>query len=159
MKNILRKVMLLTSLGLVLVAFSTMNSVAAVVLDAAAIEADIAAAVAAGDEPAIAAKNAVASAVQAVMAANPDYPGGMEALQTDILDALAGLNITGMDTADILVAGNHAMGITIDPALEAYEAARGNQPVNPGFQGRERARARGGNAYGPGGKPANGSPT
>jgi hypothetical protein len=150
----LQKIMCIISLGVALVLFSGASSFAAIEFNVEAIEAEIAAAVAAGEEPVLAAKTAVANAVKAILAENPDYPGGIEALQLDILDALAGLNITGLDLADVLLAGNHALGITIDPAIEAYEAA-----TTPGAQGRARARTQGGNAYGPGGKPANGSPT
>ncbi len=154
----LQKIMCVVSLGVALVLFSGANSFAAVELNVEAIEAEVAAAVAAGDDPVLAAKTAVVNAVKTILAENQEYPGGLEALQLDILDALAGLNITGLDLADILLAGNHALGITIDPAIEAYEAAT-PAATAPGAQGRARARAQGGNAYGPGGKPANGSPT
>ncbi len=127
------------------------HSLAAIEFDIDAIEAEITSAVAAGEEPVLAAKNAVANAVRAVAAANPDYPGGTDTLNAAIMEALANYKITGLDDTDLLLSGNHALGISIDPDLEAYEA--------PGAKGRANARNRGGNAYGPGGKPKPGSPT
>lgn len=155
----MQKIMMLLSFGVTLILFSGVSSFAAIEFNIEAINAEITAAVAAGEEPALAAKNVVANAVRAVVAANPEFPGGPDALNLAILDALAGLNITGLDTADILVAGNHALGLEIDSALEAYEAAGGPGQTAPGAAGRANARNRGGNAYGPGGKPQPGSPT
>lgn len=134
-----------------LVAANVTTSFAEVTIDVDAIEAEIATAVATGADPVIAAKGVVANAVRAIVAANPNYPGGLEALQRDILAALAEITITGLDDTDLFVSANYAFGNTQDAALEAYEA--------PGAQGRANARNRGGNAYGPGGKPQAGSPT
>jgi hypothetical protein len=155
--NKFEKFILMFSMVAVLVLSTGISSFAAITFDVQAIEAEIASAVAAGDEPYVAAKNAVADAVRAIVAANPDYPGGPEALNAAIIEALVNYNITGLDDTDLLVAANHALGIAVDPAIEAYEG--------PGAQGRENARNRGGNInrdgtpYGPGGKPQPGSPT
>jgi hypothetical protein len=157
MSSRLQKMMLLLGFGIALVLFSGVSSFAAVEFNVAAIEAQITAAIAAGEEPEVAAKGAVVNAVKDVKEANADYPGGPEALNLAILDALAGLNITGLDTADTLLTGNHALGLQVDTALEAYEAEGGQG--SPGERGRTNAGNHGGNAYGPGGKPQPGSPT
>jgi len=124
---------------------------AAVEFDVEAIEAEIVAAVETGADPVVAAKSAVANAVRRIVAANPDYPGGDQALREAIFEALANLKITGLDDTDLYVSANHALGNSVDPALEAYEG--------PGSQGRLKAKNRGGDSYGPGGKPKPGSPT
>ena len=139
------------TLSITMVVLTCAASLAAVQFNVATIEAEAAAAVAAGQDPVLASKNAVANAVRALVAANPEYPGGREALNAAILEALATLKITGLDDTDLFVSANHGLGLTIDPSLEAYEA--------PGAQGRGNAQNRGGNAYGPGGKPKSGSPT
>lgn len=137
--------------SITLVVLTCNASFAAVQFNVATIEAEAATAVAAGQDPVLASKNAVANAVRALVEANPDYPGGREALNAAILEALASLKIAGLDDTDLFVSANHGLGLTVDPSLEAYQAA-------PGAQGRANARNRGGNAYGPGGKPASGSP-
>lgn len=139
------------TLSITLVVVTCAASFAAVQFNVATIEAEAATAVAAGQDPVLASKNAVANAVRALVAANPDYPGGREALNADILEALKTLKITGLDDTDLYVSANHGLGLTADPALEAYQPA-------PGAQGRANAQNRGGNAYGPGGKPRSGSP-
>ncbi len=149
--NTFEKILSILSLGILLVLFTSAISFAAIEFDVEAIEAEVATAVAAGDDPVIAAKNAVVNAVRAIVAANPNYPGGTDALNAAIIEALANYKITGLDDTDLLISANHALGISVDTALEAYEA--------PGAEGRANARARGGNAYGPGGKPRPGSPT
>jgi hypothetical protein len=113
------------------------------------IETEIVAAVAAGADPVLAAKQAVVNAVRAIIEANPDYPGGREALRIAIFEALADLKITGLDDTDLYVSANHALGNTIDPELEAYE------PPSSG----PNAKNKSGGSYGPGGKPKPGSPT
>lgn len=146
-----KRILEILVLGGFVLLFTSSFASAAIEFDVPAIEAQIATAVANGADPVVAAKAAVADAVRVIVAANPNYPGGQEALFADILAAIATLKITGLDDTDLLISANHALGIATDPALEAYEA--------PGAQGRANARNRGGNAYGPGGKPANGSPT
>lgn len=121
------------------------------------IAAEIAAAVANGADPKVAAKSAVANVVKTIMAIDADYSGGQEALALDILDALAGETIAGLDVADILVAGNHALGNTVDTEIEAYESP--NTGTQQATQARQRIQNTSGNTYGPGGKPSNGSPT
>lgn len=139
--------------------FVTGNAaLAEVKLDGPAIEAKIAAAVANGEDPELSAKNAVADAVRAVVASNPDYPGGEEALQAAIFDAIAGLQITGLDDTDLLISTNHALGISVNPELRAYEAP-GTQNAGPAVRERVKAKNKGGNTYGLGGKPKPGSPT
>jgi hypothetical protein len=150
-KGKFQKILQVLTLGATLLLLTGTVSFAAIQFNVPAIEAEVAAAVAAGQDPVLASKNAVANAVRAIVAANPEYPGGREALNAAILEALATLKITGLDDTDLFVSANHGLGLTVDPALEAYEA--------PGAQGRENARNRGGNAYGPGGKPKPGSPT
>ena len=135
--------------GIALVFLTGTASLAAIQFDVAAIEAEVTAAVAVGEEPVIASKSAVVNAVAAIVAANPEYPGGVAALNAAILETLAKIKITGLDDIDLFVAANHALGIKVNPELAAYEA--------PGAGGRENARNRGGNAYGPGGKPKPGS--
>ena len=128
--QIFRKLLLLVLVAGGLAFFAATTSQAAIEFDVAAIEAEIVAAVAQGADPFLAAQSAVAEAVRAIIAANPDYPGGLEALNADIFDALALLQITGLDDTDLFVAANHAMGINIDEALEAYEiAGRSNAPA------------------------------
>lgn len=131
--------------GIALVFLAGTASLAAIEFDVAAIKAEITAAVAVGEQPVIASKNAVVNAVRVIVAANPDYPGGVAALNAAILETLANIKITGLDDVDLFVAANHALGITVNPELAAYEA--------PSAGGLENARNRGGNAYGPGGKP------
>jgi hypothetical protein len=127
--QIFRKLLLLIMVAGGLSFFAATTSQAAIEFDVAAIEAEIVTAVAQGADPVLAAKSAVAQAVRAIIAANPDYPGGQEALFADIFDALALLQITGLDDTDLFVAANHAMGISIDAALEAYEiSGRSNAP-------------------------------
>jgi len=157
MKRISRYVSAMV-LGCAFALLCASSSLAAIEFDSAAIEAEVAAAVAAGEDPTLAAKNAIAEAVKVIVAANENYPGGTEALNAAILDAIGGLSISGIDAVDALVAANYALGLSTDPALEAYQAP-GAGPGNHGQQGRDRARNQNGHAYGPGGKPANGSPT
>ncbi len=119
------------------------NSFAAVEFDVVAIEDRISDLVASyGVDPVVAAKAAISEAVRAALAANPGYPGGAEALQQDIMDALAAMELEGLDITDILLAGNHGLGNEIDPEIEAYEAA--------GTNARNHALTRGLLAYGPG---------
>lgn len=151
-KNV-EKVFIILSLGMVLVLGSLSSVLAAIEFDSAAIEAEIAAAVADGADPEVAAKTAVANAVEEVVAANPDYPGGEEALNQAILDALGGLNITGLDVADMIAAANHGLGIEADSAIEAYEAA-----AAPATRG-ARPRPTPVGEFGPNGIPPFGSPT
>ncbi len=146
-----RKAVNVLAITVSLLLLTSVVSFAAIEFDTDAIEARIVAAVAGGADPALAAKEAVANAVRTIVAANPEYPGGKEALNAAIIEALGDITIEGLDDTDLFVAANHALGNKIDAALEAYEA--------PGAAGRENARGRGGNAYGPGGKPRPGSPT
>ncbi len=119
------------------------NSFAVVEFDVVGIEEQVADLVASyGVDPVVATKTAIAQAVRATLAANPGYPGGSEVLQQDIMDALAALEIEGLDIADILLAGNHGLGNEIDPEIEAYESA--------GTNARNNALTRGLIAYGPG---------
>ncbi len=121
----LQKIMLLSGFGIALVLFSGVSSFADIQFDTEAIDAEIVAAVAEGAEPGIAAQSAVANAVRDIVEENPDYPGGPQALNRAILDTLATLKVTGMDTVDILVAGNYALGLQQDTAIEAYERGIG----------------------------------
>lgn len=95
-----------------------------IVANAVVIEAVAAEAIIAGAEPEVAAKEAVVQVIDAIVAAVPEYPGGVEALQVVIFSALPDLSVTGLDTADVVVAANHALDITVDPEIEAYEAAQ-----------------------------------
>ena len=133
-----------------LVFLTSIFSFAAIEFDVSAIEAEIVTAVAAGADPVLAAKEAVAKAVREIVAQNPDYPGGPEALSAAIMEALENITITGLDDTDLFVSANHALGKSVDPALEAYEGP-GNHRGRP-------PRNRPGN-FGPGGKPQPGSPT
>lgn len=152
----LKSMFLTVILSFSFVIATTTMSLAAIVFDGeaiGAIEAEIAALVAAGETPELAAKIALANAVEAILAENPDYPGGLEALQADIFEAISKLQLPGMSFVDMQIVASHALGISTDAAIEAYEQS------GRGAQGRENARNRGGNAYGPGGKPDAGSPT
>ncbi len=135
--QILRKLLNLLLFAGILSLFAATTSQAAIEFDVEAIEAEITAAVALGADPVIAAKAAVASAVRRIISANPEYTGGVEALYADILEALATLEIPGLDDTDLLLAGNHAMGQNIDGALEAYEgfAAANARNLAPGIIG------------------------
>lgn len=139
----------LISIGLVLLVNTV--SFSAVVFDVDAIEAEITAAIAAGEDPVLAAKGAVANAVRTIVAANPNYPGGRQALNAAVLDALAYLKITGLDDTDLLISANHALGNTVDSALEAYE--------NPETRGGPSGGTIGGDDFGPSGPSGPGSPT
>jgi len=126
-----------------------MISFAAIEFDVDAIEAEIVVAVVDGVDPIIAAKEAVTNAIRAIISQNPNYPGGTQALNDAIFEALAKLHITGLDDTDLFIAVNHALGNTTDPALEAYESSRqSTTPKNVGSR-----------TYGPGGKPQPASPT
>lgn len=113
------------SLGLAVLLGISLNvaiAQSAVSFDVETIEKEIVQAVNDGQDPVLAAKAAVANAVRAIIAANPDYPGGEEALTEAIFEALDALTIPGLDDTDLLLAANHALGITVDPELEAYES-------------------------------------
>ena len=99
------------------------------------IEAEIASAVAGGADPKVAAQDVLDSLVQAIVIANPNYPGGLEALQIDIEAALAYLKIAGLEDDDLFV------------SPEAYETA-GRAIRTPETT-----------SFGTGGKPEPGSPT
>jgi len=127
-------------------------SFGAVVFDVEAIDAEITAAIAAGEDPVLAAKGAVANAVRGIVAENPSYPGGQQALNAAIFDALASLKITGLDDTDLFVAANHALENSIDSALEAYEKPE-SQGINRGPIGGDDP------AFNPSGSPSPASPT
>ncbi|BCL61175.1 hypothetical protein DGMP_18680 [Desulfomarina profundi] len=133
-----------------LVFLTSVFSFAAVEFDVSAIEAEIVTAVAGGADPVLAAKEAVAKAVRDIVTRNPNYPGGQQALSAAIMQALENITITGLDDTDLFVSANHALGKSVDPALEAYEGP-GNRAGRP-------PRNRPG-TFGPGGKPRPGSPT
>ena len=138
--QILHKLLtLLTVLGTLTFLGATVSQ-ATIEFDRKAIEAEITAAVAAGAKPNIAAKAAVANAVRSALAKNNHYPGGRQALSAEILKSVDRLNVPGLNRNDRRPAARHGMGITVDPALAAYEA--------PGEAGRRNARERGGKAYG-----------
>lgn len=119
----------------------------------------------------------ILAAIDAQVLANEGEYADTDALNQAVLDALGSLNIDGLDTADLVSAGNHGLGLQIDTQLEAYEtaAAGGGQGqgqnqglgVGAGGQGNGNGNAWGpggqgngnGNAYGPGGNPNNGSQT
>ncbi len=143
-----RKVVNVLVITVSLLLLTSVVSFAAIEFDTDAIETKIVAAVAGGADPALAAKEAVANAVRAIVAANPDYPGGKEALNAVIIEALGNIKIKGLDDIDLFVAANHALGNKLDAALEAYET--------PGAEGRG---GEGGPGLGPAGKPLPGSPT
>jgi hypothetical protein len=129
---IFRKLLNLLLVAGCLALFTATASQAAIEFDVEAIEAEIAEAVALGADPVIAAKAAVANAVRTIISANPEYTGGEEALNADILEALAALEVTGLDTTDLLLAGSHGLGLELDGALEAYEAFAAANPRNLG---------------------------
>ena len=162
MKMRMQKVLQTLILAVSVILMTSTFSLAEVTFDQTAIEAEIAAAIAAGVEPELAAKQAIANAVLAIKEANPDYVGGEDALNTDIFNALASLNIAGLDDTTAILAANHALGNSVDPALEASGQGKGQgqgQQNQGGLRGRENAQNQGGNAYGPSGKPKPGSPT
>ncbi|MFC1830816.1 hypothetical protein ACFL0S_02195 [Thermodesulfobacteriota bacterium] len=143
-------IMQILLLSLMVTVFTNSLSFAEIEIDVKAIEAEITAGIAAGDNPELAAKNAIASAVWGLLEAHPNFTGGVQALNTAILEAMSRVQITGLDDTDLLLAVNHALGNNIDPSLEGYRKSNNN---NPGYQGRNNARLHGGHAYGPGGKP------
>jgi hypothetical protein len=133
-----------------LVFLTSIFSYGAIEFDVKNIEAEIVKAVTGGADPVLAAKEAVARAVRTIVARNPNYPGGQQALTAAIMQALENITITGLDDTDLFVSANHALGNAVDPALEAYEG--------PGNRGRRPPRNRP-SPFGPGGKPQPGSPT
>jgi len=139
----------LMSIGLVLLVNTV--SFSAIAFDVDAIDTEITAAIASGDDPVLAAKSAVANAVRAIVAANPNYPGGQQALNAAILEALTYLKITGLDDTDLFISANHALGNTVDSALEAFE--------KPDTRGGPSGGTIGGDEFGPSGPSAPGSPT
>jgi hypothetical protein len=139
----------LISIGLVLLVNTV--SFSAVVFDVDAIDAEITAAIVTGEDPVLVAKGAVANAVRAIVAANPNYPGGQQALNAAILDALTYLKITGLDDTDLFISANHALGNTVDSALEAFEKPETRSGPSGGTIG--------GDDFGPSGPSVPGSPT
>jgi hypothetical protein len=119
--------------GLSIVFLTATASLGAVEFDAVAFEAEIVAAIADGQGL----DSAVAKAIDATLLKYPEFPGGQQALRDIMEQALAGMTIDGINNNKVLAAAEKAFA-----------------DINtPGYKGRTNAQQRGGNAYGPTGKP------